>query len=141
MSASRRRPPARPPVRSPVRLHAPRAETHALSLRVLTAPGRNRAPDRAQYFAGALDALSSGIEAEAISTVSVQISSDQYAVIFSSLALAAMYVFVYRPLIAFLDLEIKRSHYLLLLVPEEIAKVVPALVSAGQKLAVLAQEA
>ncbi len=131
MSASRRRP--------PVRLHAPRAETHALSHRVLTPP--NRAPDRAQYFAGALDALSSGIEAEAISTVSVQISSDQYAVIFSSLALAAMYLFVYRPLIAFLDLEIKRSHYLLLLVPEEIAKVVPALVSAGQKLAVLAQEA
>jgi len=73
--------------------------------------------------------------------VSVQIVSDQYAVIFSSLALAAMYLFVYRPLIVFLDLEIKRSHYLLLLVPEEIAKVVPALVSAGQKLAVLAQEA
>ena len=93
-----------------------------------------------QYFAGGFDALSSGIEAEAVATVSVQIVSDQYAVIFSSLALAAMYLFVYRPLIVFLDLEIKRSHYLLLLVPEEIAKVVPALVTAGQKLAVLAQE-
>ncbi len=77
------------------------------------------------YIAGGLDSLSSGIGAEAVATVSAQINVDTLAVVFSSLTLAAMYLLVYQPLIAFLDIEIKRSHHLLLLVPEEIAKVVP----------------
>ena len=92
------------------------------------------------YLAGGFNALSSGIEAEAVATVSAQVNVDTLAVVFSSLALAAMYLLVYRPLIVFLDLEIKRSHHLLLLVPEEIAKVVPAVVQAGQRLAVMAQD-
>ena len=39
-----------------------------------------------------------------------------------------------------LDGEIKRSRFLLLLIPEEIAKVVPAVVQASQRLAIYAQE-
>ena len=135
------------------------------------------------YLAAGLDALSNGIEDEAVATVTSSMSIDTLAVTFSSLALLVIYVLVYQPLMrvphtppnppasharppppahpstlsrwrpsrpahaptlaphsAFLDIEIKRSRYLLLLIPEEIAKVVPAVVQASQRLAIYAQE-
>ena len=42
---------------------------------------------------------------------------------------------LYAPLVALLDNEIKRTRFLLLLFPEEVAKGCPAVIAAGKKLA------
>ena len=90
----------------------------------------------ASYLAKGLDALTDTILSESEEHVVAALYVDTLAIAFSSLSLFVIYFFVYSPLIAHLDLDIKRSRHLLLLIPDDIAKVVPAVVQAGQKLAV-----
>ena len=86
------------------------------------------------YLAGGLASLSSAIYNEAVTVISNAQQVDLIAVVFSSFATIIFYVGLYLPLLAFLDGEIKRTRYLLLLVPEEVAKGTPAVVAAGLKL-------
>ena len=87
------------------------------------------------YLAGGLEALSLAIYSEAVTSISNAMSIDVAAVVLSIMALFAFYLLLYMPLIAFLDSEIKRTRFLLLLVPEEVAKGVPSVVAASRKLA------
>jgi flagellar biosynthesis/type III secretory pathway M-ring protein FliF/YscJ len=91
------------------------------------------------YLAAGLSALSAGVQAEAASSIMTSNSNDVLAVVLSSLAIFVIFFLVYRPLIARLDLEMKQSRTLLLLVPDEVAKAVPAVIMAAQKLAQFAQ--
>jgi hypothetical protein len=92
------------------------------------------------YVAAGLAALSSGVQAEAVDSITVANNNDVLAVVLSSLAIFVIYFLVYRPLIAKLDHEMKMNRTLLLLVPDEVAKAVPAVVMAAQKLAQFAQQ-
>lgn len=56
------------------------------------------------------------------------------ATIASILSLAVFHMAVYSPLVKRLDVEIKNVRYLLLLFPDEISRVVPAIVSIGREL-------
>ena len=87
------------------------------------------------YLAAGLAELSSGVQAEAVSSITTANNNDVLAVVMSSLAIFVIYYLVYRPLIAKLDHEMKQNRTLLLLVPDEVAKAVPAVVMAAQKLA------
>jgi hypothetical protein len=86
------------------------------------------------YLAGGLQSLASNIQSEVEGLVTAAVNIDALAVAFSSLTLPVFVLVFYRPLILHLDADIKRSRALLMLVPDEIAKVVPAIVNAGQKL-------
>ena len=86
------------------------------------------------YLAGGLQSLANKIQSEVVGRVTTAVNIDALAVAFSSLTLPVFVLVFYRPLILHLDAEIKRSRTLLMLVPDEIAKVVPAIVNAGQKL-------
>ena len=86
------------------------------------------------YLAGGLQSLASNIESEVEGLVTAAANIDALAVAFSSLTLPVFVLVFYRPLVLHLDADIKRSRALLMLVPDEIAKVVPAIVNAGQKL-------
>jgi hypothetical protein len=92
------------------------------------------------YLAAGLAALSAGVQAEAINSIVTSNNNDVLAVVLSSLAIFVIFFLVYRPLIARLDLEMKQNRTLLLLVPDEVAKAVPAVVMAAQKLAQFAQQ-
>jgi len=92
------------------------------------------------YLAAGLAALSAGVQGEAIDSITTANNNDVLAVVMSSLAIFVIYLLVYRPLIAKLDHEMKMNRTLLLLVPDEVAKAVPAVVLAAQKLAKFAQQ-
>ena len=68
-------------------------------------------------------------------SIQTSMSIDVLAVVLSCGALVLFYVLLYAPLVAQLDNEIKRTRFLLLLFPEEVAKGVPAVIAAGKKLA------
>jgi hypothetical protein len=92
------------------------------------------------YLAAGLSALSAGVYGEATASIAVSNSNDVIAVVASSFAIFVLIVGVYRPLILKLDHEMKQSRTMLLLVPDEVAKAVPAVVMAAQKLAQFAQQ-
>jgi len=52
----------------------------------------------------------------------------------SIVALILFYIVVYQPLIRQLDAEIKNVRYLLLLFPDEVSRIVPAIIAAGKEL-------
>lgn len=52
----------------------------------------------------------------------------------SIVALVLFYIIVYQPLIRQLDSEIKNVRYLLLLFPDEVSRIVPAIIAAGKEL-------
>jgi hypothetical protein len=86
------------------------------------------------YLAAGLQTLATNVEAEVVTRVQASVNTDTLAVAFSCLSLPLFVLLFYRPLINHLDADIKRSRALLMLVPDEIAKVVPAIVDVGQKL-------
>jgi hypothetical protein len=86
------------------------------------------------YIPAGLETLSDVVLNESTSMINVSMSIDILAVICSILALIGFYLFLYAPLVSFLDNEIKRTRFLLLLFPEEVAKGIPAVVEAGHRL-------
>lgn len=86
------------------------------------------------YIPAGLEALSDVVLNESTSMINASMSIDILAVICSILALIGFYFFLYAPLVSFLDNEIKRTRFLLLLFPEEVAKGIPAVVEAGHRL-------
>ena len=87
-----------------------------------------------KYLTIALSELTNILVEEVKASVNAAMEIDILAVVFSILALIGFYFFLYDPLVGKLDKEIKRTRFLLLLFPEEVAKGVPAVVAAGKKL-------
>jgi hypothetical protein len=87
-----------------------------------------------KYLTKALSELTNILVEEVKASVNAAMEIDILAVVFSILALIGFYFFLYDPLVGKLDKEIKRTRFLLLLFPEEVAKGVPAVVAAGKKL-------
>ena len=87
------------------------------------------------YLPGGLQALSAVIYREAVAKVAEAANLDTAAVVISDAVVAGLVLLFYMPLIRSLDAEIKRSRFLLLLIPEEVAKSVPAVVMVSRKLA------
>jgi hypothetical protein len=88
----------------------------------------------ATYLPAGLDALSGTVLEESTEMINLSMSIDILAVICSIIALIGFYLFLYAPLVLRLDNEIKRARFLLLLFPEEVAKLTPAVIEAGHKL-------
>jgi hypothetical protein len=86
------------------------------------------------YLPAGLAALTDVVVTESIDTINAGMNVDIIAVIISIGALFGFYFLLYSPLVIHLDNEIKRTRFLLLLFPEEVAKGVPAVVKAGRKL-------
>jgi hypothetical protein len=86
------------------------------------------------YLSVGLSALTNVIVEEVKATIQAAMDIDILSVVCSILALVVIYFFLYDPLVRNLDKEIKRTRFLLLLFPEEVAKGVPSVVAAGKKL-------
>jgi hypothetical protein len=86
------------------------------------------------YLPAGLESLSDVVLKESTTMINASMSIDILAVICSIIALIGFYVFLYAPLVSFLDNEIKRTRFLLLLFPEEVSKGIPAVVEAGHRL-------
>jgi len=72
--------------------------------------------------------------AESAGVIDSFTGTDVIAVSLSFVALVVLYGGYYRPAILALDAQLKRTRFLLLLFPEELARSVPAVVNAGRKL-------
>jgi hypothetical protein len=114
---------------------------HAPAGSRLSAPGDFVNQCASSFLAAGLGELSASVLAESVALVSASLAADALAAALSSAALLLIFAFKYRPLIAQLDRDIKRSRHLLLLIPDAIAKVVPAVVQAGQRLAAASADA
>jgi hypothetical protein len=86
------------------------------------------------YLPAGLASLTDVVVSESIELINAGMNVDIIAVIISIGALFGFYFLLYAPLVIHLDNEIKRTRFLLLLFPEEVAKGVPAVVKAGRKL-------
>ena len=86
------------------------------------------------YLPAGLGALSAAVKSQSDGVIDVFTATDVIVVSLSFLALVALYVGYYRPTILALDAQLKRTRFLLLLFPEELARSVPAVVNAGRKL-------
>jgi hypothetical protein len=86
------------------------------------------------YLPAGLAALTDVVVSESFELINAGMNVDIIAVIISIGALFGFYFLLYAPLVIHLDNEIKRTRFLLLLFPEEVAKGVPAVVKAGRKL-------
>jgi hypothetical protein len=78
------------------------------------------------YLPAGLQALSDETLTQATERIQASMSVDVLAVVISCGALVGFYVLLYAPLVARLDNEIKRTRFLLLLFPEEVAKGEPS---------------
>jgi hypothetical protein len=86
------------------------------------------------YLPAGLATLTDVVVSESFELINAGMNVDIIAVIISIGALFGFYFLLYAPLVIHLDNEIKRTRFLLLLFPEEVAKGVPAVVKAGRKL-------
>ena len=87
-----------------------------------------------KYLTVGLSALTNTVVDEVKASIQASMDIDILSVVCSILSLLAIYFFLYDPLVRTLDKEIKRTRFLLLLFPEEVAKGVPSVVAAGKKL-------
>ena len=87
-----------------------------------------------EYLPAGLEALSAGRITEDSAYLSQFAQLNLMATLLCIVALLGFYVLAYRPLFASLDKDIKGARGLLLLLPDEAARSVPAVMTAGKKL-------
>ena len=87
-----------------------------------------------QYLPAGLEALTTGRIAESSAYLNQFGDLNLMATLLCVLALGLFYVLLYRPLFASLDRDIKGTRGLLLLLPDDAARAVPAVMSAGKRL-------
>jgi hypothetical protein len=87
-----------------------------------------------KYLTVGLSTLTNTVVDEIKASIQASMDIDILSVVCSILSLFAIYFLLYDPLVRTLDKEIKRTRFLLLLFPEEVAKGVPSVVAAGKKL-------
>jgi hypothetical protein len=105
----------------------PREDLSAAPFSIMDQLGR-------QYLPAGLEALSSGRIGENVSYLSQFASLNLAATLLCVLAMALIYALFYAPLFARLDKDIKGTRGLLLLLPDDAARAVPAVMAAGKKL-------
>ena len=86
------------------------------------------------YLPAGLGALADATRSASVNVITSFTSTDVLVTALSFVALVLLYVGYYVPTITALDADLKRTRFLLLLFPEEVARNVPAVVNAGRKL-------
>ncbi len=88
----------------------------------------------AAYLPAGIHKLANTLSEEGVAVLQAYSYSLTIVTVMSCVSLLLLYLAVYRPIIARLDSDIKRTRFLLLLVPEDVLRRVPEVGAAGKRL-------